>query len=61
MIILEKAKEKEGRLVEGNAIKQAKVVKMFSSINLNSKYIWAISNTDMDTTRDLDITGIKKY
>ena len=31
-----------------------------SLINLDSKYIWAISNADNDVTRDLGLTGIKK-
>lgn len=61
MIISEKAGEKEEQLVIGNAIEQAKVVKMSNPINLNSKYIWAVSNTDIDTARDLRLTDVKKY
>lgn len=61
VIILEKARKKEGQLIERNGIKQAEVVKMSSSIDLDSKYIWTRSNTDIDAIRDLGITGIKKY
>lgn len=58
VIISEKAREKENQLVVGNPIKQAKVAKMLSLIDLDSKYIWAINNADMDAARDLWLTGV---
>ncbi len=39
----------------------AEVAKVSSAIDLGSKHSWAISNADMDTTRNLKLTGIKKY
>lgn len=34
---------------------------MSNLIDLDSKYIQAISNTDIDVTRDLRLTSMKKY
>lgn len=34
---------------------------MLSSMDLNSKYIWAISNANMDVTKNLKLTNVKKY
>lgn len=39
----------------------AKVAKVLNVINLSSKYSWAISNIDINITRDLELTDIKKY
>lgn len=61
VIILEKTGEKEEQLVVGNAIEQAKVAKMSNSIDLDSKYIWAISNIDIGVTKNLGLIGVKKY
>lgn len=44
-----------------NVIEQVKVVKMLSLIDLDSKYIWAISNADINDARDLELTIVKKY
>ena len=30
-------------------------------MDLDDKYIWAISNVDIDAAKDLGLTGIKKY
>lgn len=34
---------------------------MLSSMDLNSKYIWAISNANMDVTKNLKLINVKKY
>ena len=39
----------------------AKVLKVSNAIDLGNKYSWAISNADIDATRDLRLTGIIKY
>ena len=44
-----------------NKIALAEVGKTSSPIDLNSKYIWVISNIDIDVARDLGLTGIKKH
>lgn len=61
VIILEKTRQKEEQLLIENVIKRAEVAKMLSLIDLDSKYMWAISNVDIDTTRNLGLTGVKKY
>ena len=63
MIISKKALEKEEQLVVRNAdkIALAEVGKTSSPIDLNGKYMWAISNIDIDAARDLGLTGIKKH
>ncbi len=50
-------------LVIDNADKTtvAEFTKMSSIIDLRSKHSWAISNTNMDATRDLGRIGIKIY
>ena len=50
-------------LVMENAEKtvMAEIAKVSSVINLGHKHSWAISNTDIDATRDLRLIGIKKY
>lgn len=60
MIMLEKTGKKKEQLVLKNVIKLAEGVKMLTLINLYSKYMWAISNTNMDIARDLRLTSIKK-
>ena len=42
-------------------IVQTEVAKTLSLIDLDGKYMWAMSNVDIDTTRDLGLTGIKKH
>lgn len=44
-----------------NVIEQAEVAKMFSLIDLDTKYIRAINNIDMDIAKDLRLTNGKKY
>ena len=63
VIISKKALEKEGQLVVRNAdnIALAEVGRTLSPMNLDGKYIWAISNVDIDAVRDLGLTGIKKH
>ena len=63
VIISRKALEKEGQLVVRNAdkIALAEVGKTLSLIDLDGKYMWAISNVDIDVARDLGLIGIKKH
>ena len=63
VVISKKAREKEGQLVVRNAdkIAQAEVARTSSPMDLDGKYIWAMSNVDIDAARDLGLTGIKKY
>ena len=63
VIILKKALEKEGQLVVRNANKIAltEFGRTLSSIDLDSKYIRAISNVDIDAPRNLGLTDIKRY
>lgn len=34
---------------------------MSNPIDLDSKYMWAINNADIDAARDLRLTAVKKY
>lgn len=34
---------------------------ILSFMDVNSKYIWAINNIDIDVTKDIRSTGIKKH
>lgn len=61
IIISEKTGEKKELLVVENAIKLAKVAKILCLTNFNSKYMQVISNIDMDITRNLRLTSVKKY
>ena len=63
MIISKRAIKKEDQLVVRNVDKIAltKVGRTSSLIDLDSKYMWAISNVDITAPRDLGLTGIKKY
>ena len=63
VVISQKAWEKEGQLVIKNVdkIAQTEVMRTSSLIDLDGKYMWAMSNVDIDTARDLGLTGIKKY
>ena len=63
MIISKKAQERNRQLIERNADKIVvmKVGRILSLIDLDSKYIWAISNGDIHATRDLRSTNIKKH
>ena len=63
VIISKKALKKEGQLVVRNVdkIALAEVGRTSSPIDLDGKYMWAISNVDIDAARDLGLTGIKKH
>lgn len=62
MIITEKAKEKQ-KLSKGIAhtTMLAKKAWASSSFDLAKRYIWAMSNVDLDASKKLGLTGIKKY
>ena len=61
IIISEKARKK--KLLESPVDKTAlaEVARAFSPVNLTWRYRWAISNIDMDATKELELTGVKKY
>ena len=63
VVISKKAREKEGQLVVRNAdkIAQAEVARTSSPMDLDGKYMWVMSNVDIDAARDLELTGIKKH
>ena len=42
-------------------IAQAEVARTSNTMDLDGKYIWAMSNVDIDAARDLGLTGIKKH
>lgn len=44
-----------------NKTAMAKVTKMSSVIDLGNKYSQTISNTNLNITKDLRLTNIKKY
>ena len=62
VIIKEKTREKEG-LLEGIADTAAptEVAQALSPIDLAGKYMWAMSNANIDAAKELGLTGIKKY
>ena len=62
VIIGEKAKEKKG-LSEGitDTTASAEMARALSPVDLVGKYMWAISNANMDAANKLGLTGIKKY
>ena len=61
IIISEKVREK--KLLESpmNKTALAEVAWAFSPVNLTQRYGWAISNIDIDATKELELTGVKKY
>ena len=61
VVVLKKAREKEEQLVVRNTdkIAQAEFARTLSPMDLDGKYIWAITNVDIDAARDLGLTGIK--
>lgn len=61
VIISEKAKEKMLSKGPPDITALAKVAWASSSINLVWRYIWAISNIDVDAAKKLGLTGVKKY
>ena len=62
MINEEKAKEKEGYL-EGitDTTVLAEVARASSFVDLTRKYIWAMSNADLEAAKKLGLIDIKKY
>ena len=62
VIIKENTKEKE-RLSEDitDTTAPAEVTQALSPVDFAEKYIWAISNADIDTAKELELTGIKEY
>ena len=62
VIIEEKAREKEG-LSESIAdtTAPAKVAQGSSPVDLAGKYMWAMSNANIDAAKELGLIGIKKY
>ena len=63
VIISKKVQEKKRRLVVKNVnkIAQTEVARILSIMDLDSRYMWAISNVEIDAVRDSRLTGIKKY
>lgn len=63
IILAQKSRNNERQLIIENINKIAivEVAKVLSIINLNNKYNWVITNSDIDATRDPKLTGIKKY
>ena len=63
VVISKKAQEKERQLELRNAdkIAQAKVARSSSPMDLDGKYMWVMSNVNIDAARDLGLIGIKKY
>lgn len=45
----------------GNIIKLAKIVKLLSLIDIDTKNIYVINNTNMHITKNLELTNVKKY
>ena len=63
MIISKKVLEKEGQLIirKADKIVLAEIRITLSLIDINGKYIWVISNVDIDAAKDLGLTDIKKH
>ena len=62
VIIEEKAREKEElseSIVDTTA--PAKMIQASSFVDLAEKYMWAISNANLDAAKELGLIGIKKY
>ena len=61
IVAIEKAGENPRLLVDNvEKVVMAEVTKVMTAINIISKYIQAISNTDINVTQDLGQTSIKK-
>ena len=62
MIIEEKAREKKGLSEDiTDTTTLAKVAWTLNLVDLAGKYMWAISNANIDAAKKLRLTGIKKY
>lgn len=60
--VAKKDRKIQKRLVEKvDKAAMAKVVKITSNIDISNKYKWAITNDDLNITRDLKLIGVKKY
>lgn len=62
MIFLEKAKDKK-RLLESIAdiTLLAEIAQVLNFINLRERYIWIMSNANLNAIKELKLTGIQKY
>ena len=62
IMIAKKAKEKE-RLSESimNSTAPTEIALALGLIDLVRRYIWGMSNANMDTAKKLDLTSITKY
>lgn len=62
-MILKKSRKNKGKSLEENVDKIVlrKFIKTSSLIDFYGKYIWAISNINIDTTKDIMLIDIKNY
>lgn len=62
MVILEKTREKK-KLSEDivDTIALAKVAQVLSTVDLTQRFKWTMNNTDLDKTKKLEPTRVKKY
>ncbi len=62
-VIISKKARKEEMLSESIAdtTVPAEVARVLSHVNLAGRYNWAMSDADLDTAKELGLTGIKKY
>ena len=62
-VISEEKARKKKRLSEdiANTTTLAKVTQASSSIDFARKYIWVMSNANLDVAKKLRLTNIKKY
>lgn len=62
VIILEKTKKKEKLSIDiADITTLVKMAQVLSLVNFARKYIWSINNTNIDVTKKLRLTDIKKY
>ena len=62
VIIEEKTREKEGLSDDiADITATAEVAQALSPVDLTGKYMWAMSNANIDAVKELGLTGIKKY
>ena len=62
-VISEKKAREKKELLENIAdtTMPTKVAQALSPVDLAEKYIWTMSNADLDVTKKLRLTSIKKY
>lgn len=59
---MEKVREKEELSVSiTNIAVPAEVTQVLGQVNLAIKYIWSVSNSDMDAATELGLIDVKKY